>query len=570
MSGERKRYDCLLLILLFVIQGVVFRRFYLREIAWCVPANFDQGGNLFRSYEAQEYVLKHGILSLPGLFWDSATKLPRGCALQFEGALTALIIGGARFPRLLFNLLVFLAWQAFAFATAKRIGSSLAFGMAIVGLILCQHTVWFWAGGLFDFRIDFFACCVYGMWTCAVVRSEVFLNRAWALGAGALGAWLVLNRFLTLVYLTGVCIPLAVLFAVAWGLNRANPARRLRMSRRLVNLFFSSAIILAIAGPVLWVDRSNILRYYGVGHITGPERFIRLKEQGVTTTWDFLKYYPNSIHYDHLGKTFIFAAGLLLVAGLLSAAVSPRAATPDSDRHTRGLQILFLLMCIVVPVAALTADVSKSPVVGGIVCGPIALLITLLLIWLSRSAPPIAALIPRLAAAVVLILGVQYTIHQSNQKIDSDDYRRDKLAIADMGEWMTRFSVDQHWQQPRVSFDLISSDLNTGAFSCIGYERTGRLVKFTPLLGHGIFKITREEAMADIAGSDFVILTTTPKVGPYPFYEGLREYEGDLVAEADRTMAVARRVSLRGEKVTLYVRPTAKAASPKQSANPAP
>jgi hypothetical protein len=53
--------------------------------------------------------------------------------------------------------------------------------------------------------MDFSGYCLYGIWACAVIRSKLFLDRRWAIGSGLIGDFLVLHRFLTVVYLLGVC-----------------------------------------------------------------------------------------------------------------------------------------------------------------------------------------------------------------------------------------------------------------------------------------------------------------------------------------------------------------------------
>jgi len=544
---------------------VVFRAFYLREVAWNVPVNFDQTAYLLQSYKLQEQVLDHGLGVLPKVFWPSAGNGATGCALPLEGTMAALILGGTRFPRLLVNLLAFLGLQWFAFGTARQVGGSRAFGYAMVGLILAMHTPWFWAGGMFDFRIDFFATCLFGIWACAVLRSDIFLDRRWTIGAALLCAWLVLNRYLTLVYIVGICAALTVTLAVARWWFRGDAAVAWRLSRRLRHLAASVALLFLLVAPFLWAARLGIFHYYGGGHVLGGEKYVRMREMGISGLRDFLLFYPKSVVQEHLGKTFWWAAAASVAIALITRALNAGKSNqlqPATRRYSARLQIGFLSLAIAVPIAALTCDISKSPVVGDIVTVPVAMLLLLVMIRLGPTLAHATYLgVLRCGAVVVLLYGVGHFLDLGNRHLASFDHRADVARIVDLCQYTSHLARNQNWQQPRVSFDLISGDLHSGVLGCVGYETTGELVEYVTQLGRPIGRVERAEAMADLANSDFVILTTTPKQGVLPFYDGVREYEKDLVAWAQQNMVVARTFFFQGDKVTLYVRPTAPTAA---------
>jgi hypothetical protein len=550
MTWNSKRLDRCALGLLFLVELSLFTNFYRREIAWNVPTAFDQCVYLLQSYKAQARVLDHGLAQLPLAAYESVSKVANGCALPYEGAGLALVLGGTRFPRLLVNLLAFFVAQAFVFTTAMRTGAGRAASWTAIGLILCQRTAWFWAGGLFDFRIDFFAYCFYGAWACAVIRSNVFLDRRWSIGAGLLAALLALNRFVTLTYLAGVCSALAVVFCTVWWTRRHDAASAARSAGRLVNLFLSIIPLLVLVGPVLWLDRQSIFDYYVVGHLLGSEKYIRLREVGVADLKDFLLFYPHSILEVHLGKVFVAAGVVALAAaglGRLAASRGAQATEPIRRPDSRRLQFLFLSLAILIPVVLLTCDISKSPVVGGIVGIPIALLVAVLVVHRDNA-------FARGGAMIVFVLGMANTLDHASQRLPSMRLHADLQRVVDMGEWMTQYSFNHHWKRPLVSYDMISNDYNAYALACVGYERCGELVDFIPLLGASILKIGRADAMSDLAQSDFAILTTAPKIGPYPFYDGIKEYENDLDAWAAHNMKMARTFDFDGNKVTLYVR----------------
>jgi hypothetical protein len=77
--------------------------------------------------------------------------------------------------------------QLFAFYTARTVWGNRTYGYLTVGLIVCQMTPWLGTGGLFDFRMDFIAYCLFGVWVCAALRSNLFRDWRWAVAAGFIG-----------------------------------------------------------------------------------------------------------------------------------------------------------------------------------------------------------------------------------------------------------------------------------------------------------------------------------------------------------------------------------------------
>jgi hypothetical protein len=333
-------------VALFIFELLLFLTFYRREIAWYPPQNYDQAAILCENYRLEEAALSDAPWKLWATLWRDGH--PSGLLLPIEGALSGLILGGARLPQLFLNYLSFIAVQATAFYTAHAVLGRRAYGYAAVGLILCQLTPWFWAGGLFDFRMDFFAYCFFGIWTCAVIRSKLLLSRPWALCAGLVGAFLVLHRFLTIIFLFGISGAFATVCLVIRFFHRHNGAFSWRMSRRLFHLTLSIGIIAAISVPIFIQNRSSIYNYYVVAHGVSDERFVRAREVGITDLVGHLLFYPRSIVSDHWGKMFIWWSVALIACGAATRFFprwgSPSEKTPSSDPESVVLRFIFLAL----------------------------------------------------------------------------------------------------------------------------------------------------------------------------------------------------------------------------------
>ncbi len=568
MLLESKLCDRIALSLVITIQVFLFWNFYHREIEWCPPQYFDQTAFLTQAYRLKEDILSKG----PGEIGKIALSQgnPSGIALPIEGTLLSLIFDQGRFSLLLVNLIGFAVLQVSVFYTARTVWGHSTYGYLGLGLLLCQTTPWFWAGGLFDFRMDFIAYCLFGVWLCAALRSSLFLDRNWAIITGLLGALLVANRFITSVYLVGICAGFGLICIVTVLLKRVDRELVRKMARRLANIGISLAVLGLIAIPILINSRQAIHAYYVVNHVLNDQKDIRAKELGIQDVLGHLLYYPQSILNDHWGSMFLWA-GSITVVGMLIAKLSRRQNSesqvePRQDKEF-PLQIIFLFGAILGPVAALTADVAKSPVVGGIVGVPAVLLLVALIGRIGSLARKSESLgIPNFAfglSLLILVVGMYnqfthayerpFSVQQSNLK-----------KVAELHKWLVEYANQQNWRTPKISFDVISGWFNVGVTTVVGYEQTRKLIEFQPVLGRDIGAVDKTEALSCLAASDFVVLTTMPKKGVYPFHQQISQYWSDLKEWTEKNLVLARSIAFEGFSVSVYVRPEQTSSTPRE------
>jgi hypothetical protein len=583
MISAGKRFDGIILLLLLAVEALLCYNFYSREIAWYPPSNFDQTSYLTWAYQIQQQVHASGIGELAREIFGKGHST--GLALPIEGALAGLAVGGARLPQLLVLFLTFCALQVAAFFTARAIWNSRASGYMLLGLILCEITPWYWSGGLFDFRMDFSAYCLYGIWVCLVIHSNLFLDRRWAIGCGLIGALLVLHRFLSLVYILGVAAGFAgfcLVIALLWRGNRDFAGR---MWRRFYNLVLSVVTVVVIATPFLIRNGPWIYKYYIVPrNVVGSAKYVRALQEGITSLSEQLLFYPKSILWDHLGSTFLWAAvvaiGVILVARWLGRREGSRRTAPSGHEETFLLQVIFLLGTILCPLLVLINDTDKSPIVGGIIGVPVALLVTVLTARLApvlgegKSSP--AGKLVFGCSLVIFVIGLANVFGNLSKHLPEYAQRRDLQRLDELDKWLVGYASDHHWSDPTISFDVLSPWLNAGGISASGFEQSGKLIVFHPALGDGIVRIERSEALSRLAKSDFLILTTQPKTEVssdglsleassaaiqkfpalrlhlFPFYENIAQYRDDLKTWADKNMILAKTVSFDNFAVTIY------------------
>ncbi len=563
MMPEKNGFDRTVLLILIVLEALLFSSFFMREVAWYPPDNFDQASYLIETYRLQERVLTSGLGQVWKSLWSSGHAA--GVLFPIEGALAGIIIGGTRLPQLSVLFLGFCGLQVVAFTTAKAVWERRVFGYIALGLILSQITLWFWeGGGLFDFRMDFLAYCLYGVWVCAAIRSQLFLHRYWSLGCGLIGAFLVLNRFVTFTYLVGVSAGFALICGIIAIFWRKDSDLASRMRRRLFNLGLSTVVLIVVVVPILIHNWRAIHGYYVVGHAVGEEKYVRAALLGINDLQGHLSYYPNSITQDHLGRIFLWASVIAIGCGLAARLLRRNLREEPATRRdeTFLLQIIFLVGAILGPLVVLTTDISKSPVVGGIVGVPVALLVVAVAAAVapkpSEGEPILVRRLLVSCAVAVFALGLYNQLSQASQHWPAYAHRDDLKQLDELDKSLVDLANKNGWRHPGISYDVITGWLNAGPPTISAFEQSRNLIEFQPTLGNGILGVDRAEAISLLKKSDFAILTNLPKVGIYPFYRHIAEYWDDLKAWADDNMIVARIVPFSNFTATLYVRPTAR------------
>jgi hypothetical protein len=182
---------------------------------------------------------------------------------------------------------------------------------------------------------------------------------------------------------------------------------------------------------------------------------------------------------------------------------------------------------------------------------------------------------------VIFALGVANVFQRLNRHLPEYTQRRELNRLVELDKWLVNYAADHNWRHPAISFDVQSPWLLAGGITATGFEQTGQLIEFHPMLSDGVMGVGWPEALPLLENSDFVILTTglrTAAVGEglsvyassaalkqfpalqlrrLPFYDHIDQYRNDLNAWVDKTMILARTVPFDNFTANVYVRPAA-------------
>ena len=506
-----------LAVLFFVVESTCLLRYYFVNVSPFPAENYDQALYLVQTYDATAGGLR-------AIARKIVTSGPQSSLFMPEAALLCLIFGVSRLSVLLLNYLAFMVSAATLFFAVRFTTRSLALAIGSVALLLSTHTLWFWAGGLFDFRMDWMASCAYGIWCCVVLRSKVFADRRWTLLAVAAACFMMLNRYVTAAYVFGVEFPLLLLvFAFEF------------YQRRLVrtyNLLLAVGAQILVVAPFIYANRKSIHDYYVVGHLTGGENKIRAQEAGVSSLADNLLYYPRSIMNDHLGLSFFIMSGVFLIfAAAMSLRVRQHGTQPPrSSRLSLFVETIFILGAIFAPLTALTYDLSKSPVVGGVVDLPIILLVVLLCRWAGLQPAQDRAIVDRrqnYLASLFLLAGLALQIKDASLARDATqrtEFQKWNLNV----ETVVLDALEDHKRIVHLTTNAVTPYIVPAVFSVASDELGHPDQKFDWSYAVGLDAPSVHKYMASLALSDYVILTDAPRQEAYPSSKFFEEHDQEI------------------------------------------
>jgi hypothetical protein len=539
----------LFLAVLLSVEFVLFRGFVAREIAPQPPRYHDQSGYLQEAYRIYRQASDEGVGTALGAAAERSG--PTGLLFPIEGAILCLVAGPSRVSALTVNFLFFALLQVAVFAALVSTFRRFSFAVFGLGLLLLTRSPVFWAGGLTDFRIDLAACCLYGVFLAAALRSSFFTSRVWSIASGLSAGLCILNRYLTIAYFAGLALVELPGFLI---LSRARSSQARWSRSRVLSPLLATGSALLICGPVLWANRRSIWQYYFGGHF-GGDGVIRARAVGIRTG---LFYYARSILEAHPGPAAILAI-ILVAAGLLYF-VRGRTAFVDHESRTLFREgLLFFSAAFAVPFALLTRDPDKSPVVGSILVPPLLLLSLWLLANRSGLLPGqtvrngfdrfwgISG--PAVLAAGFLVFASRLTWAGPTP----DPGRQEAARLHDVA---AGFARHEGWKTGFVSSDRFDDSFDAHTLSVFSFERDGLFLDLEAGLPAGIHAVDPSTALDVVRRSRFVLLTESDThSGGLPYDRSMRLLADDLSSLCRESFVPLGRFRLPGRTAVLWARP---------------
>lgn len=558
VSGKQTAFSWwFFFIALFLFEFLLFRTYILREVVSYYPAYFDQLNYLDLSYALYESILHNGLIQGMIITFNQYS-ISSTVLFYIQAAIFFLFTGASRYYALLLNFIYFIILQVSIVIVVKKLTGRYLFAVLFLGLLFLSLTPYLHAGGPIDFRMDFMVFCLYGIFVSVVLGGGIFLDKKWTVVAGCLAGLLILLRIFTFTYISGISILLACFFLMGGKKNHL-------AKRRFENILIFIVTFLFISLPILWLMRKGIYDYYVVGHILGPEKYIRSGIEGAFGTLALLLYYPKSIIFHHLGFKLIGCCSALLLiifAGYKTAKVKLSFYLKHQLTYFKE-GLVFLGLAILVPFTLLTLDLSKSPIVAGILTVPIIWLI----IWVSiyyYQKQNWAGAKKYLIYSIVVISFLVGMCHYTLNFIKHDQfyYKENVQNITKMYEDIGDYAINHHWDRVEIAVDQTNEYLSNVSLSVLYYERRHVVIKTGLTLGNDSCSyVTLEKALHEIAKSAvFIVNLGDYEQGgrietPWPLSTSLKTIRPQLRQYAERHLSKLGDYSFDGYTFRVYVRP---------------
>jgi len=417
------------------------------------------------------------------------------------------------------------------------------------------------SGGLFDFRVDFMAFCLYGIVATLVLNSRVFLSRGRTLVAAFAAGALVLLRVITSAYLFAVFFALLILGLIY--LRWAKGPAKADIKMRIKNLLIYQLIVFLFIAPFLWVSRLALYNYYIVFHVISNEKNIREAAVGVHDWIEALFFYPYNVLRSQIGLHAIaWVVGLLILGAYLSF-IYRKAIKQSVIANIFSEGSLYLLLAILIPLCVLTTDTSKSAVVGSIVVVPI----VWLTVWLVM-APVLALKSSRfltIACAVLSVLVFVFAMSyqtrfyaHSMRPVQKQKLEQINRMYNDVGHYIVKHKL------PRVnlSVDQLQGYLTWASIKVFYYEQHHVMlnINIEQLGGNSVSPISYPEAIKSLKKSNMVIFQASgPKPAAYyPFNTSVEKMKPKLMAYIHQYFLPLETYPIGKRNFTVFVRKNAK------------
>jgi hypothetical protein len=228
---------------------------------------------------------------------------------------------------------------------------------------------------------------------------------------------------------------------------------------------------------------------------------------------------------------------------------------------TRPVAWIFTVACLVVPLAILTLDVSKSPVVANVMVAPLLWLVILAFVGFTLKIPYGVARLS-FEAAFIVIAALTLALGIRNQSIAYDRDRfmsrhRDDVENVDrMYDLIAERSQAGNLQNVAIFNDRISDYLDAEVCRLLTYERHGYLLnvgdQFSTLV-----ELPQSEILKRLGESDFAMISrrSPPSAGyDYPFNHQMERLGPQLRAICRQTMNEIGHYRIIDDDVTVFMR----------------
>lgn len=544
MDTLKKHKNIIILSSLFLLEFALFRTCVQREIIGKCPRNFDQTTYLHITYHMYENIVQGNYRTVLA---DIRYELGVG-AFPVFGLIYMFLFGKSRLSLLAVNFTFFALAQTVGFYCIKKISGNNRLGYIFIGLFLMVKSPFFYAGGLFDYRMDFSALCLYTCWISTFMAAHYLKNkRMYYLSAVFCGLTLMFRSntlaYIGIAFLLFECIYVFLL-------------KEQKLKNEMINLMKYGCVVMVSGGWYILLHIKELFGYYIIGHGTGEEPKLRMLEQNIKSIREYLYFYPKSLYEMHLGKALCHILLFLILVSLIFYLANKRKKSKILKIEKNEVTALFACVCgFVAPFIVLTIDVAKSPVVIGIVTGTAVIFVMLIMsinynknLWKNH-------LIYTVGAVGILLVGaVNYVSNTTKVQPGYDENAQtESLAI---NKCMEEYLINNNLQTAHLMIDKVCDTVASDMLIVLTFEDYDRYID----VGNSWGKLqitseyTDEEVNDALSRTDLLVLTKDayPANSIYPLDASFDKYREIMLQYAYDNLYKLGDFTLGGDELLIF------------------
>lgn len=369
-----------------------------------------------------------------------------------------------------------------------------------------------------------------------------------------LSAYLILLRYITATYIYGIFFALLGYLLLTLFFENKHARPTIEAKQRIKYLSLSILAISLLIAPFLWSGWEAFYHYYVDNHVLSKEKYIRASQVGVHDFMTALVYYPKSILAHHLGSLCLSLIG---IAGLGSFILF-KLEHKRFAKSSLSLILCFLLLSIMVPIAILSLDYSKSPVVGNVTVVSILWLIVWSVFAMYQRCHSKLFTWFILAISTAAFISGAWHYGKTTGHHYSALQRKNLNQITQMYMDIGTYLYSNNKFNAILSTDRIADYLVPQHITILFYEKNKILLRpASSKLGSTLYEINKDDAIASVRGSDVFIVNQSsyPHIrDDYPFNNSLNLIRPDLRTIAKREFIRLGDYSINGYPFGVYIK----------------
>lgn len=518
----------------FLLQFFLFRTYCYREILSYIPEWMDQVGYANVTYQIYDQILNSGILQ--GIKFGINSSVNSGMTLI--GAVHLFLFGFSRFSLLLPNFLACFLCEYSVSAVLNRVTKNKFISLIYCGLFLMTTAIFAGVGGIFDYRWDFMAFCVYTIWLAYLIEFLYSNSRKAFYSSAIAGGVLLFIRLNIILYLVGILAVLTATKLLAGSLGKDSIKKGIK---------YAGVMFLA-GGWYLALNFSRFINYYFSAIFTGSAKEAWKAHLPFV---DNLLLYPKLLWTSLMGKTQLAVLLALLIFGLAAMYFSRQNSIKN-----KKLPFFALFLAWVVPYGILTILDNKNSAAAMVLISPLLLCPVLVLGELQirkKVFPAIALIVLAMGAGHFFInMAGQYPYHTREE---AQEYVKANSIIVN---YMEQNDMDT----AQIIFDRLHQTFFPISLEVYSREVNERSISIT----HAITAMKNdwlmtsfgeEEIREGLQRADFLVINKQDYTEDSKFVSDiiLRENKDLLARYAAKNMDLIGEVSWGDIALEIYARP---------------